>query len=511
MDRIEKLKKVFRRKGVEVVLFCLDSSDLFTYMNNVENKYKAHPASEELRFVLNDLRDNPREGFIGSASAKVKGLFPWSKKEKKILVIAYNEHSFRQKMEKILFIDECYGRAILECYPEIKKKLSISSNPVINMVVFQLFANFFAAANFAFENGNQVIYTLVRERSKRVFQRVLGHDPRYDAFPLFADRLMRYLSKNNSRVVSSPRMLDRLVQDISKITSFNDTKQIVRWRSFCECAQDMVWRGYAPKDVLAASVVGNGSPYFQSIGKVLAKYIGVTPPKREENHYDYNSFASEDENAKRHEKEIRETLGDALDMSFESGDAHIFHEKANAQNQDLLQGKFVGWCAKALQSTADLFDKLRHLGEDSDEEIKQKMRDNFMEEVGADDCDWGRLKAVSDDVVDQLKEGRVVTHNMLIQIANDNDMEGVAKSVEKTTKSGEFQEKIELTNALEQKPEGPAPQTPSLKAAPKVAHAPSAPGMGGGGRGRMRRSTTSSVPKDNASESENSSQDKEDK
>ena len=52
MDRIEKLKKVFRKRGVEVVLFCLDSSDLFTYMNNVENKYKAHPASEELRFVF---------------------------------------------------------------------------------------------------------------------------------------------------------------------------------------------------------------------------------------------------------------------------------------------------------------------------------------------------------------------------------------------------------------------------------------------------------------------------
>lgn len=513
MDRIEKLKKILKKRGIDVVLFRLDSSELFTYMNEVESHYKSHPASEELRFVLSDLRDNPREGFIGAATGSVKGLLPWSKKEKKILVIAYNEQSFRQKMEQILFIDECYGRAILECYPEIKKKLSISANPALNNVVFKLFANYFAAANFAFENGHQVIYTLVRERSKRVFQRVLGHDPRYDAFPIFSDRLMRYISKSTMKVLKTSRMLDRLVNDIAKITTFSDTKQIVRWRSFCECAQDMVWRGYAPKDVLAASIVGTGSPYFQSIGRVLAKYIGVEPPEKKEDHFEYNAFASEDENARRHEKEIRETLGDALNMSFEQGNSEVFHEKANSQNQELLQGKFVGWCAKALQSTADMFDKLRTLGEDSDEEIKKKIRESFIEEIGTDDYDWGRLKTVSDDVVDHLKEGRIVTHNTLIQIANDNDMESVAKSVETTKRSDSYQERLENSHALDQKPEAPEPQKPALKAAPKMTHAPAAPGMGGGGRGSrggVRRSGTT-IPKENTSEKEKSSHQGEDK
>ncbi len=184
-------------------------------------------------------------------------------------------------------------------------------------------------------------------------------------------------------------------------------------------------------------------------------------------------------------------LSDALDTSFEAGNSGVFHERANAQNEELLKGSFVGWCAKALQSTADVFDKMIHLGEESHEEVKQKMREKFLEEISREDCDWGKLKTVSDEVVERIKSGGAVTHSVLAQIANDNDVSSVAESVETTTSSKGHQEKLENSHSLDQKPEAPEPQSPSLKAAPKMTHAPAAPSMGmGGGRsasGGVRR------------------------
>ena len=485
MLRLEKTKKLLKKKGVEIEILMLNDPDYLSKLNDIELKYKKHAAYEQLRFMLNRMRDNPVEGLNGVATGRVNDLISLRPRNRRIAIICLNENKRNDKFRQALFLDECLGHIVLDIYPKLKKKLSFSNNPVTNKIAYDLFAKIFGVYHYATENGPAIVKPLIADYSKKVFKQTLGYRPEENILPAFSEKLVEVLQSLDLKIMDHPKKIERLVETIEEALIDLDSKTIARWKHFCQCAQDMAWRGFSPREVLTAAVSGSESPYFHSISRQLAKNIGVKIDEAPLKDLDFNAFGSDIDNEKRHERKIRQTLSDILDETSKGLKSEAFHAHANKQNEDLIEGRFVGWCARALQSAGTLFDKLITDGDKEFHEVQKEVKDSFFKTVKDDDFAWSTLKSFSDKIIDEVRDGNIVTYSKVAQIANDNGLEAVADSVNLTLSSPEVQTKLE--NAQPSAPKAAQPKSEAPKAAPKLAARPaislSVPTMGLGGSG----------------------------
>lgn len=497
MERLTKLKKVLSRKGLDIEYLMLDSPDYQSKIDDLEEKYKKHPAFEQWRFMTARAREEAKEGLAGIAVGREKAFFHFGPREKKIALLTVGHADKSNKLGHIIRVDTALGHVVLDSYPEIKKKLSVSSNPAINKTVYHLFAQIFAFYYYGTENGISVFKHFLRERSKCVFQRRMGYDPRQDMSPLFMGEILHFLTKEQLSIIETGKQLNQLVDKIYEILEKLDNRQVITWHNFCASAQDMSWRGFSPREVLTAAVSGSESPFFQSIGRQLAKNIGIKiSDQANSTDMDFNAFGSHEDNKLRHARMMKKTMMLALEKLKEEGDTKPFREQANEQNEQLLEGRFVGWCARALQSAASLYDEMIADESQSQHEIQAAIKDHFLEDISREDYSWGTLKEFSDRIVDEIRDGNIVTYSKASKIANDNALEILMESINMSLNSPEMQAKLNNVepeapkgpSADAPKPEGPAPKAP--KQAPAMQAGPATPGLGGrgGGRGGRRSS-----------------------
>lgn len=486
MLRLEKIKKLLKKKGVDVEILMLNDPDYLSKLNDLELKYKKHAAFEQLRFLISRLRDNPIEGLNGIASGRVNDIIHLGPRVKRIAVICLNEDTSRGKVEQILFLDEAIGSIVLDIYPQLKKKLSCSNNPLTNKAMYSLFAKIFAIYHYATENGPAIFKPLVAEQSKQVFRRIIGHSPEENILPAFSGKVVDVLRSMDMRMIDSSKKLDTLVKTIESVMSDIDNRAIISWKNFCGCAQDMAWRGFSPREVLTAAVSGSESPYFQSIGRQLAKNIGVKVSEAPLSEIEFNAFGSEQDNEKRHERKMHRKLLDALGESSKQRESLSFLLEANKQNEEMLEGRFVGWCAKAMQTAGQLFDKLMSDDDKTLQDVQNEVRAMFLETVQEEEYEWNTLKNFSDKIVDEVRDGNIVTYSKAAQIANDNGLGDIADSMNKTLSSPEIQAKLDATKPKAPAAKGPTPKTPELAQTKTQRAAPKMPSLGLGGKSSRR-------------------------
>jgi hypothetical protein len=209
---------------------------------------------------------------------------------------------------------------------------------------------------FIHDDGyEEALAELAYARSMHVLTRNQGHQPERYAFPLVAQALefafketIGHLSKDKSR-------LERYTELATELGDSVTDDQLRLWGRLCDMSQEMAWRGYKPETILGAAVHTSEDAFLKSIMYKVAEYTRTQPQELDHIHTIFNSFVMLDSNRSTHLVMIEHSFDKALEQSLASGGHKPFLEIAEMQNYEFLQGRFMGWCAGALQSAGQVF------------------------------------------------------------------------------------------------------------------------------------------------------------
>ncbi len=218
-------------------------------------------------------------------------------------------------------------------------------------------------------------------------------------------------------------------EDITyEINEATSDEQIRQWWRFAEPAQDMAWRGYKPEQILNAAIFTSEDPFVRSITHKVAEYSNITPSENNNVKLRYNPFIDIQRNIATHHALIQESFDGALAKSAEIESSNPMIIEADHQNNQLLQGQFIGWCANALQASARAFDQAQEQGRQPAQAAKLEFEALRM------GPSVENLKKVSNEIIRRLRRNEVVMLEDIPKLAeNFPDMAPLAASVKMTS------------------------------------------------------------------------------
>ena len=271
-----------------------------------------------------------------------------------------------------------------------------------------------------------------------------------------------------------------------------DEQNIQQWWDFSIPAQDMAWRGFKKEEILGAAVNTSNDPYVRSIGYLIQELTNIEPAPSAMLEHSYNAFMDPDVNMKLHREMVDTIFEDALTKHPEDQTGRALRDAANKQNEDLTEGRILGWCAHALQDAAKAVERALTTGVSPLQAARMEFKGNRHLP------DWDGLKNLGDKIVDQRRQGVAVTLGHIAEICHNNPaFSPVLDSLKITMNDPSYIQKLEAANDLAMQPaaptmapqapapKGPAPKGPAPNApTPNIPSAPAAaPGLGGNNRG----------------------------
>lgn len=162
----------------------------------------------------------------------------------------------------------------------------------------------------------------------------------------------------------------------NEITGTYGTEAIDQWIDFSCPAQHMVWAQQANEQILNSAVFTSEDTQTRATAHLVCDQIGFKPePDQQKNNAPlfYNPFLKSEVNAQNHKKICENLLKTELMNMSVDYDSQILSNLIHQQNEQLLSGNPLGWCADALSEVMNAFnDKiaLDHLPEIFEEALQ---------------------------------------------------------------------------------------------------------------------------------------------
>ncbi len=270
-----------------------------------------------------------------------------------------------------------------------------------------------------------------------------------------------------------------------------DSANIQQWWDFSIPAQDMAWRGFKKEEILGAAINVCEDPFVRSIGYIIQEVSNLDAVSAESLEHSYNAFMDPEVNMRLHREMVDTIFEEAVTKSVDESSSRAFLNMANEQNEQLTEGRFLGWCAAALQGAAKAFERALLNGASPD----QAARMHFEGSRDESGDDWNSLLDLGNKIVDQRRQGFAVTMGHIAEICHNNPaFAPVLDSLKITMNDPAYIQKLEASNDLAMKPMTPsAPEIKGPDLAPNLApkgpipNMPSMPAFGpslGGGNNR---------------------------
>jgi hypothetical protein len=267
-----------------------------------------------------------------------------------------------------------------------------------------------------------------------------------------------------------------------------DDESIKQWWSFSEPAQDMAWRSFAQDIILGCAVNASEDPFVRATGLLVSELSHIEPVSSMFLSSAYNAFLNAERNKSLHREMIEKTFEEAIAKGAAEESGQPLLVAANQQNEELAEGRILGWCANALQAAGRAFENALSSG------VSPELAARLEFEGNKDTSNWDSLRKIGDDIIDQKRKGFGTTLGTVAEICSQNAIfSPILNSIKVTMKSPEFMQKLAAANDLSlakatpapagPAPKSPAPVTPSV--APTMA-GPAAPGLGGNASTRNR-------------------------
>lgn len=271
-----------------------------------------------------------------------------------------------------------------------------------------------------------------------------------------------------------------------EVSQTYDEQNIRNWWGFSEPSQDMAWRGLSSDIILGCAIYTSEDPFVRATAHVVSDITEVTPLKGEDISRHYNSFANQQQNQMLHRELMEKTFQDAIALGIKSESGRPLLVAANEQNEGLLEGRIIGWCAGALQAAARAFENAISSGVPPLQAAKIEF------ESTKNETEWDHLKKISEDVIEQKRNGFAVTLNNLADLcAGQPHLATITNSLQATVGDPAYQPSIKVANDFTPRvapaPAAPAPKGPAVAAPSMPSVAPAGPSLGGMSNARARQ------------------------
>ncbi len=373
----------------------------------------------------------------------------------------------------------------IESRADTDSEITVRQRNALEIAGAHLRADIFAALMMGLQGDMDAIQRTGVTRGRGVLEVSVSQNPEH--YPFIAAIEATQLVLEQIRQKSPPRKkyVECAFRTASEIGKVFDEAALKQWLLFSDPAQDMAWRGYSREQILGAAINTSEDTYVRATAYLISEVTKIKPASLTDIRRNYSPFADDAFNSTIHRKAIETVFEDIIARGIQPGQAGALIEMANKQNERLLEGHVIGWCASALQSTARALESIGN--RDSDNELEALVKREFSAEIAR--TGWETLKFVGKMIVGEYREGRHVTLNTVADICRENRAaSAIEKSIQATLRDFGLR-KNQATYS--------ASQSPALARAPAPARSLARfPSPGGGGESLSRFTDTRNTGKE---------------
>lgn len=447
--------------GLTIMYAVHHQNQLENTLHIMEDLILQHPAGHMARSILKRKR-SPLEPstFMGLSASQSRSWLGLQQSTSMLAIISINVDQYENFDHALydLYHQTWHGIEIAElCLrPEMLERLQIKPmipkrNP-LSEAKANLRGDVFTALMLAAEGYDDAIERLAKHRAKQVLERVPQAKPENYPFILASEAAAyAYHDVFYTFDADTPR-IERCRNITTGISDSTTDDQIRQWWRFCEPAQDMAWRGYDQSAILGAALHTCEDPYVRAIAHQMVNMTGIVPLRLEKLQTEYNPFVRLHINTESHLTMVEETFQVVLAQGIEQESGKPFLAAANTQNRDLTQGRFMGWCAMALQAAGKAFESARKSGKIPEQAAHLEF-ESYRESTPIDG-----LERMCKDIIRKQRDGEIVTLDQIPVLAREiGNMETIIESVTQTLEDPGYRQTLdtvyELTRTFE--PAGP--------------------------------------------------------
>ena len=356
----------------------------------------------------------------------------------------------------------------------------------VEMARANMQADSFSAIICALQSDRDAIHDIGRLRALNTLGTRSAHMPEFYPYAIAMEAAEFAFSEIGKKQPSKRMVIPAALKLAHEIDRSIDPESLMNWFSFCEPAQDMAWRGFSKEDILSAAINTSPDTFVRSTGHLIKEITALAPTPFLNISAIYSPFADDAINEKLHDKLIEQIFEDVIAKGISLHSPDPFIKLANKQNEELSEGRMMGWCAGALQAAARALER----STEGDRQTEQLIRKEFKE--SRNNTDWDTLNNLGTRIVKHQRDGEIITLSRLSEIAGeDKSSRAIQAAVQTTINDPEYQNKLEYLNVPT--PHSLAPRGPAPSAAPRISApgpripGPFIPGMGGSGHVQVAR------------------------
>ncbi|MGQ0527273.1 MAG: hypothetical protein ACT4OY_04490 [Alphaproteobacteria bacterium] len=217
-----------------------------------------------------------------------------------------------------------------------------------------MLADAFSAVFLELQDHKGTIKTLGRQRSLMPLTARKGWQPELYPYPLALDTVEIVYEEISGFLENTGRPMHQALDMTREIGETFDLNAMNQWSVFARAAQEMAWSGTDRNVILGAAIHTSEDPYVRATAYMIAEFLNIEPVLSADP-YLYNSFSDAEIGERHHRKACEEVFLSALSQATLRNDAAIFLQAAIKTNENLAQGKPIGWCGFALSCAAQGF------------------------------------------------------------------------------------------------------------------------------------------------------------
>ncbi len=391
-------------------------------VSTILEKLSGHPALNEAFSILKAY-DNRKGGsdFLGLAEGQERMILSFKKRPITLGFIAIDT-SLYEDLNKATRAVHFYMSLFLDTYSfHLKKPLVVNGNifrqkltPAL-MCQQNLKADIYSILQLLREGQYDAPQLLAKQRCFESLTPQSSINPEDYAFPIALDVVLYTIEKQIYSTVSSRGLSQILTQYqlAEQITACFELDNFNSWIQFANCSQTMACSGFSPSDILGAAVNTSTNPFIKAIGHMLAELTNLSPTEDTHLSIGYNPFLADEINQIQHERSSEDTFEMVLIHVMEAESHLPLLRVANNQNEALIKGKILGWCASSLHAAAKAYMGAKDRGIPPLQAARLEFQSAYLQ------SNWSILKELKAHIVTMYRQGRFVTMNEIQKWAEE--------------------------------------------------------------------------------------------
>lgn len=456
----------------------------------------SHPAAETALHIMRKKRATQESALLGTALARERILLGLATRDTALALCSLNLDEFDTLKEARRHAYHLAWHAIdafeYHCDPAVReqgdRKVVVRKRNGLAIASANLRADAFSAIMCSLQDDYEAIRKTAQERGLAVVSRQSGHAPEYYPFAIAMEAAEFAALQLRKKNLPKKKLITGALQSARAIGKTFDDVLLRQWIDFSQPSQDMAWRGFEKDEILSAAIHTSLNTYVRATGYMISEITNIPPAPILEIHESYSPFADDQFNERLHKKIVEKVFEEVIAEGLKRNSSDPFLETADRQNQELTEGRVIGWCAAALQVAAQGFEQALAGGHSP----AATARRDFDGEK--DKTAWDTLRDLGKTIIKQARNGNPVTLSSVADLTAAEAAAAINRSVQVTISTPSYRSRLEAVTALQART---MPQAvPAAAPAPVAPSATARPVMGpslGGGASPLRRTESNNI------------------